>query len=370
MLLERELAALLVSDEALETALGRPERLRACWDRARDELVHVLLAHRVLGRCDVADAGLLGRARETIAGAAAREVLQFREMIRVVQALDDGGVPALLLKGAAWAYLVYPRPELRPRLDTDLLISAGDRVGAQRVLGRLGYRAVVEHVMELASAQRHFSLTAGGFTHHIDLHWRVTNPLAFAHALPFASLWPRRVSVSGFPCARTTGPADSLLLACLHRVAHHGHESGVLWMYDIHLLAGVLTESDWDDFVRCADTWRLHPVVRPALARAAEWFGTALPPAVLEWMRGSDDGLERAFSGRGVVPLEVLASDWRAAQGWRNRARLLQGHVCPSAAYMRHRYGNVPGVVLPVLYARRFATGLCRWIASYLARFW
>jgi hypothetical protein len=303
-----------------------------------------------------------------VAAAAAREVFQYRETIRVTRALTDSAVPALLLKGAAWAYEIYPRPELRPRLDIDLLIAAGDRVHAEETILGLGYQGAVEPRMELASAQRHFSLTAAGFTHHIDLHWRVTNPLVFAKALPFASLWTRSVAVDALAGARAPGPVDALLLACLHRVAHHGHESGVLWVYDIHLLAGALTQSDWADFVCAADSWGLKPVVKPGLARAIEWFGTRIPEAVLQWARSATDAeLERVFRRSGIVPLEVLASDWRAAANWRNRARLLQDHVCPPPIYMRRRYGEVPGVVLPVLYALRLTVGASRWLASYFA---
>jgi Uncharacterised nucleotidyltransferase len=366
----RELAAVLVSDERLDAMLQQPERLGPCWAAARDDLTHVLLASRILERSQkLADREFLASVRHTRAAAAAREAFQYREMIRVAGALCDSGVPALLLKGAAWAYQVYPRPELRPRLDTDLLIARGDRARAGQTLHGLGYTAAIEHVMELASAQRHFSLTAAGFTHHVDLHWRVTNPLAFANALPFESLWERSVAIDALGGARAPGLVDALLLACLHRVAHHGLESGVLWVHDIHLLARALTGPDWADFVRAADTWRLRPVVEPGLARAVEWFGTPIPDAVLQWARSSPDGeLERAFSRLAVIPLEVLASDWRAARSWRKRARLLQDHVCPPAIYMRHRYGDVPNAVLPVLYALRLTVGASRWVASWLAR--
>jgi hypothetical protein len=369
MTAERDLAALLVSNAALDAILQDPERLGRCRAVARADLSHVLLASRILERGQsVRDPELISSVRRTLADAAAREEFQYRELVRVAGALSGSGIPALLLKGAAWAYQIYPRPELRPRLDVDLLISADDRVRAENAILGLGYDGAIEPAMELASAQRHFSLTAAGFTHHVDLHWRVTNPLVFAKALPFGSLWTRSVSVDALAGARAAGPVDALLLACLHRVAHHGHESGVLWMYDIHLLAQALAQPDWADFVRAADTWDLKPAVKPGLAKAMEWFGTSIPEAVLQWAGSAPDAeLERAFSRPAIVPLEVLASDWRAAGNWRNRARLLQDHVCPPSIYMRRRYGDVPGVVLPVLYALRLTFGASRWAASYLA---
>ena len=56
-------------------------------------------------------------------------------------ALDERGVQALLVKGAALAYSLYPEPWLRPRVDTDILVAHESLGAADRVLRGLGYHA-------------------------------------------------------------------------------------------------------------------------------------------------------------------------------------------------------------------------------------
>ena len=61
--------------------------------------------------------------KQAQAGAAA-ELMRGREVRAVVDALQDAGVAAILLKGTPLAYSVYEHPSHRPRNDTDLIIRA------------------------------------------------------------------------------------------------------------------------------------------------------------------------------------------------------------------------------------------------------
>jgi hypothetical protein len=59
----------------------------------------------------------------------------------IVSAYDAAGIPALVLKGAALAHMVYPEPGLRPMNDMDILVPESDARRAQQVLADLGFRA-------------------------------------------------------------------------------------------------------------------------------------------------------------------------------------------------------------------------------------
>lgn len=360
----QELARVLVDDAALAAWAGGDGDRRGLWDLAVREDVHCLLAWRVLvdgeGLC--ADARRR-EARAALAGATALEALQRRELARLTTAFARHGIRALLLKGAAWAYTVYPDPALRPRLDSDVLIDVTARGPVEHLLLSIGYEPAVENVMELASAQRHYRrVDDWRVVHALDVHWRVANPLVFADALPFAHLWDRSVGVARLGEARTLCAADALLLACLHRVAHHGHLSSLLWLLDVHLLAGALSAEQWDDLVREADASGLRGICAQGLSRAIEWFGTRVPEDVRAWLGGSETP-EAVFLGRGVSPLGVLISDWRAVATWAGRLRLIGDHVCPPPSYMLARYGSRHRILLPFLYGQRAIGGLCRWAA-------
>jgi hypothetical protein len=361
-----ELARALVDDAAFAACAGRDADQRALWNLAVRDSVHLLLAWRIVedkrGRWHSTSGAA---AREALANASVLEELQLRELTRLSAAFADRGIPALLLKGAAWAYTLYPQPALRPRDDTDLLVDHSNRDRAESLLLSLGYEPAVEHVMQLASAQRHYRrIDEQQVAHHIDLHWRVTNPLVFADALPFERLWERSVPLS-IPAARTLCDVDGLLLACLHRLAHHGSKSELLWLMDVHLLASALSIGQWDEFCREAESGGLRGVCAQSLLSAVACFGTAIPAGVDTWLHLAARELpERVFLGRGVSPLGLLLSDWRAVGTWKGRLRLVKDHVYPARSYMVARYGPHHPWLLPLLYGRRAIGGLRRWVVQ------
>jgi len=358
----RELGLVLVDDAAFASYAGGDQH--RLWELAVRHSVHLLLAWRIAedktGRWQ---AECRAAAREALADASVLEELQRRELTRLSAAFAHRGIQALLLKGAAWAYTLYARPALRPRDDTDLLVDESSCDRAELVLLSLGYEPAVEHVMPLASGQRHFRrVDEQGVVHPLDLHWRVTNPLVFADALPFGRLWERSVAMN-IPGARTLCDVDGLLLACLHRLAHHGNTSELLWLMDIHLLATAITAEQWNEFTREAESGGLRGVCALSLVSAVMCFGTEVPTGVETWLRKAERELpERVFLGRGVSPLGLLYSDWRAIGTWKGRLRLVKDHVYPARSYMVARYRPRHPWLLPLLYGRRAFGGLRRWV--------
>jgi len=79
---------------------------------------------------------------EAYYAAAARSALLSREMDRLLAALHEADIPAILLKGAILAENLYPNPALRPMSDLDILVPHDRVLDAREVLERLGYRAL------------------------------------------------------------------------------------------------------------------------------------------------------------------------------------------------------------------------------------
>jgi Uncharacterised nucleotidyltransferase len=108
------------------------------------------------------------RARRTQHAHAA--AVRGRVVADVARAMAQAGVPFLVLKGAALAYLVYGDPRLRPMRDVDLLIRKPDSGRAHDVLVRCGFRPGGTAVPRRHHHMQGMARTLEGATVTIELH--------------------------------------------------------------------------------------------------------------------------------------------------------------------------------------------------------
>jgi hypothetical protein len=320
------------------------------------------LAHDRLGGAPIVACADLGA---TIKDEVAIELARKHELLRVLGGLAGAGVRVLLLKGAALAYSIYPSPVLRPRSDTDLLIRIDDRKLTEQLLSKLGYEKPNAIRGELVkyqcgyTARDHF-----GIEHVLDVHWRISNTQIFSRAMDFDELYTRSVPIADLGGhARGLANTDALLLACMHR-AHHLHtpfyvdgvpragDDRLIWLYDLHLLAEVMTREELVAFALLAECKGVRAVCRDGLARAAQCFGTRLPGEVLGILQKAGPAeLSAAHLRNGR--LRHLFTELRAIKRWRDRVTFLCGHLFPPPAYMLEKYAVSSRAWLPMLYLQR-----------------
>lgn len=311
--------------------------------------------------CDrVRDLSRLHAAHDLIAGTALKEALA---------ACASTGVQPILFKGAHLAYALYARPDLRPRADTDVLIPATRhaRDAVHRALRSLGYDTRASAGGNLVMTQRAYAARRGGITTQaIDVHWRVANPPAFARLLsyeealaeatPLPMLGP---NVSGFSVVH------ALLVACVHRVAHHRGSNLLIWFCDIDRLGRRVTEGEWTRFVGLAIRGRVAAICLDSLTRAETCLSTPVPLAVRAAL--ADAARTREPSARFLQPRSSMAaevfSDWRALSSVGDRLRFAREQLLPPADYMREVHAPDSRAPLAWLYVRR-ALQLRRWSGS------
>ncbi len=179
---------------------------------------------------------------------AAMDALREWELRVVLDTLTQRGIRPLLMKGTPLAYTHYPASDLRPRSDTDLLIARDDCQAAHQAMLDLGYTPSNAVSGELIMHQHLYTKAdAHGVNHLFDIHWKVSNPVRFADLLPFSELVSEAVPIPTLgTAAHTLSPVHALLLACIHRVAHHHNSRCLIWLYDIHLLVSRLTSDEWN----------------------------------------------------------------------------------------------------------------------------
>jgi hypothetical protein len=291
----------------------------------------------------------------------AGDLLRQRALTALLHRLNAAGVDVIVIKGAALAYVVYEQPHLRERCDADLLIRPQQLETADRVLLACGYQRQPEPNAEIASAQRHYRPPVAA-ADPIDLHWRAANPRVFEAILPFEDVSRRSIDVPALgPAARTLSHADALLLACVHRVAHHNDSLDERWLQDIDLLVQRLDPAEARSFVHEANRTRTRTVCIRSLELAHRHWGTPVE-GLLDGLTANDQPKEpsAAFLGGRSTLAGILASDLRHA-AWRHRVPLLRDHLFPSRHYMRAKYPKWPLALLPLAYAFRIVRGAPSW---------
>lgn len=208
------------------------------------------------------------------------------QLVRVLRALHDGGVPAILLKGAALAHTVYEDMGVRPMSDYDLLVDRGDLGKAEGILQELGYAPREEYLY----LREHFATSfyhiipyyEGGHKTTVELHW---NLLPAPHLdLDVSSLWGRvqEVSVGGVP-ALVLAPHDCLFHLCVHASVAHKFKVRLLHVWDLWAVASRYGEKlDWECLVNFATRHGLGRCVGLPLLLAKEMLWAAVPDDVVQ----------------------------------------------------------------------------------------
>jgi Uncharacterised nucleotidyltransferase len=284
------------------------------------------------------------------------------EAARVLDALATAGVHGLVFKGTALAYACYPEPSLRPRLDTDLLIRRADVQMASIVFERLGCTRAHQTSGDHVSHQMTYISARHGLQIAFDVHWKLSNPQPFADLFSFEELERESISLPGLgPGARTLCDVHALLVACLHRVAHHYGREFLLYLYDIDRLARRLNAQGWDSVVADARAKRIRQVTLCGLERASSLLGTPVPDRVAQALASSpEDEPTAAYLAAGFRKIDILRADLREL-AWRDRLRLVREHLFPAPAFILRSYGHTSPVLLPFLYFARIIGGASAW---------
>ena len=279
----------------------------------------------------------------------------------------EAGVAAVLLKGTALAYDLYPRPATRARGDSDVLVAVADLSTARAVLERLGYRrqSIGEGIADDLALQEVWSLMCGaGTSHHIDLHWQMLNAPALAGLLDHDDCIADPLPLPRLaPSAQAMNRPLTLLHTCIHRAMHltspyivggvtyYGGDR-LIWARDIDLLAGALSEAEWRRFTVVALDQGVAAVCRDGLALAKRTLGSEISEDVMAVL-GAARG-ERASAyllGAGQARRAWL--DLRAIPGLRRKLAYVAARSLPPEAFMRGKYPGMAGRPLALLHLKR-----------------
>lgn len=303
---------------------------------------------------------------------AALELARKAELLRVLGALANRGFQPLILKGGALAYSLYSAPFLRPRGDTDLLISDSVRAAAFEVLEGMGYVHRNQISGSLVSTQAGFQRTdASGIVYVLDVHWRSHNSPLLSGVLDYTAELVGAVSIPALGVhAFGLRPVAALLFACAHRSGHmlapfyvgeEAHFGGdrLIWLYDIHLLSQSLQLAGWQAFEQEARRHRIQAIAHDGLRATVAAFNSQMPGHVLEALGSTKEPEPSSVLLRGSR-LAVMREEFGVLPSWRHRLLFLREHLLPDTDYILRKYGRQSRLWLPWLYFRRALEGLAK----------
>jgi Uncharacterised nucleotidyltransferase len=294
------------------------------------------------------------------------QLAMLAEQYKVLHALQSSGRPFLVLKGGALGHWLYKDPSLRMITDLDVLIADRNELPyLQTELGKMAYQLNAAAGSRIG-LQQAFMKNGGPYGEYaVDVHWRLLNSMQLQHCFSFTELYESAIEF--LPGVKGLSPVHAMLHACAHRGLNlpYRHAEGVQraqclrWLWDIHLLAAALSESQWLELCRLCESKRLSALVLDGLQAALLECRSAVPAPVLEDLQRQKLKLAltmRPFQSWPAYQWHELCASADSISG---RLQWLYQRLWPNVEAMRARYGHDGDSDGRILW-RRFIIGLRR----------
>ncbi len=289
----------------------------------------------------------------------------------LLEAFHKHGISALVIKGTALAYSLYPQAAMRPRGDTDILLPAVDRARARNILKASGFFKGTNPRALQEDWHCHGSMD---FSHTVDIHWRVNASAAISHMLEKGLMLRSGVALPRLhETAKAIDPVGNLILTCINRKSHgaFGYWVGnervfaadrLSWSLDIDLLARSFDFQHWQSLVELAAKTHTTSLVRSGLESAKHTFSCPIP----EWVAAAlaqdprADGAEAYFTK--FSSSQRLGHDVAGAQSLADKCRVLHHTLFADAEMLAERFPDAQGWPAPALHLRRWVEGAMKFV--------
>ena len=322
---------------------------------------------------------VMAKLRKLYYGNAARNMLLYDELSKVLKAFKDAGVNVIVLKGAFLAETVYKNIGLRPMGDVDLVIKKEDLQKVKKKLIQLRYHASVYptkwHEQWQNEWAEEIQYTNQDKNVRIDVHWNVQPPV-IPFQIDINTFWENAqpVKIAGVE-ALMLAAEDILLHLCLHSDKHI-NSSGApsfqfKWYCDIaEVIRHYGEKINWKYLVQSTKNYGIEEPIYQSLYFVNKYLGAFVPMDVLNDLKTvkSSVNFEDIFRSSRTTEGDLKKKDqWREinylmrltkVDGIWNKARILFGDVFPCKEFMMQRYPIRNKKLIGVYYLIRFGTAL------------
>ena len=237
----------------------------------------------------------------------------FHRAAGIIGALEQAGIPTLVLKGTSASVAYYRDRGARPMGDIDLMVSHDQAPAAVARLGTIGLRPARPRVADLIRYQ-HSVRMVHDTGEALDLHWHVLAECV--HRDADDGFWTRAVPIRVLDASSLAlGPTDALLHAIVHGMRWNA-EPTVRWVADaMTILRSSEDAIDWVGLHREASRLRVLLRLRSGLEYLEDKMNAPIPHRALARLRSTPTAAIEHLERRVLT----LGSD--------GRRRLQVGHL-------------------------------------------
>lgn len=221
--------------------------------------------HQTVVIANTAAVGLLEERRKTI-----------QKLFRL---LAQEKIKAVLFKGAANAYLIYPKPILRQHADIDILINQNDHTAVVMILAQIGFETDSIQPSQFGPYQSTATLKHKEKPDVlIDLHWKINNRLLLADTLSVDEAATNSLQIQEYgEQASGLNYHHALLAACIHEAGSLPIErEKLIGLYDVILLLRRLGQDGLESLLAQAKQKQISLICLDYINKAITIFGSEM----------------------------------------------------------------------------------------------
>jgi hypothetical protein len=226
-------------------------------------------------------------------GTIARNRRHYDELRQILQSFKDAGIPVIILKGAAFAEIVYHDIGLRGFNDIDIMVRKEDLQKAKNTAIDAGYALdkIPEAIYEKFGYNLHYIKKTT-----LEIHWNITRRTGSERytKIEIEELWKNVISskVLDFDIL-VLSPEDQLLHLCIHLAGHRYNR--VIWFCDISEIIEHYNVN-WELVLKNAKKYRAQAYLYYGLYFTSKLLDADVPANVLQKLKPNNFDKKLFFS--------------------------------------------------------------------------
>jgi hypothetical protein len=299
--------------------------------------------------------------RSTYYQTLAQNTLMYQELERILKALDEAGIPVIVLKGAALAATVYEDIGLRPMGDLDLLVHRQDFEKAEQIVRSVGYEPTRPELFPGINRKlaHEISLVGGkGGNTTVELHWGIIAGDNDQRSPEMARVWEQTEVWGARGHVFVLSPIMTILYLSAHQMIQHGSDRvRLIWLYDIHRLFSCKGDFlDHDQLFSHAYELHWSSALFEAIDRIQERFGTPVENGVFNNLISEEERVKN-LEGKKHRPGQTRSEkilERMAYLDLQSRVIWVFAKIFPSPDHMKWHYNPQPSWLWPLYYPYRW----------------